>query len=233
MYDDRNRDYRSEGRGEGRRDNRGGGGGRGRGGPRGEGGGGGGGRGGRGGDPDQTGRGLPLSELDPALTEVSRKVIGAAIEVHKALGPGFDKAVYMAALQEELSGLSVGFKAGHSVPVNYKGKTVGSASADLFVDNRFFVDVMAERREVGGGERSALRSVLRAADLELGLIINFGERRLKDGLVRVLNPDKLNLARHDEDGDHDDHAGGSGGGGGGGGGGGFDDAAEEHRGEAG
>ncbi len=230
MYDDRNRDYRSEGRGEGRRDNRGGGGGgggRGRGGPRG-GGGGGRGPGGGGGDPDQTGRGLPLSELDPALTEVSRKVIGAAIEVHKALGPGFSEGVYMAALQDELSGLGVTFKADHSVPVNYKGKAVGSAKADLFVDSRFLVDVMAERREVGGSERSALRSVLRAADLELGLIINFGERRLKDGLVRVLNPDKLNLTRHDDDGgEHDE-------GGGGGGGGGFDDAGtEEHRGEAG
>jgi GxxExxY protein len=236
MYDDRNRDYRSEGRSEGRRDSRGGsggaGGGRGRGGPRGGGGGGGGGRPGWGGDPDQTGRGLPLSELDPALTEVSRKVIGAAIEVHKALGPGFSESVYMAALQDELSGLGVPFKTDHSVPVNYKGKPVGSTQADLFVDNRFFVDVMAERREVGGSERSALRSVLRAADLELGLIINFGERRLKDGLVRVLNPDKLNLTRHDEDGgDHDDR--GSGGEAGGAGGGGYDDAGEEHRGEAG
>jgi GxxExxY protein len=209
MYDERSRDYRSEGRGEGRRDNRSGGG-RGRGGP----------RSGRGGDPDQIGRGLPLSELDPALTEVSRKVIGAAIEVHKALGPGFADSVYRAALQDELSSLGVGFKADHSVPVNYKGKPVGSAKADLFVDGRFLVHVMAERREVGGSERSALRSVLRAADLELGLIINFGERRLKDGLVRVLNPDKLNLTRQDgEDHDHDEA--------------GFDDAGEEHRGEAG
>ena len=50
-------------------------------------------------------------------------------------------------------------------------------------------------REIGSHERNALRAQLRAADVELGLIINFGERRLKDGLVRVLNPDKLNEMR--------------------------------------
>jgi hypothetical protein len=54
---------------------------------------------------------------------------------------------------------------------------------------------MARPGEIGGYERAALRSRLRVADVELGLIINFGERRLKDGLVRVLNPDKLNANR--------------------------------------
>ena len=54
-----------------------------------------------------------------------------------------------------------------------------------------------------------VRLSVHAADLELGLIVNFGERRLKDGLVRVLNPDKLNAMRegdHDNDDHHnDDH----------------------------
>lgn len=153
------------------------------------------------------GRGMPLADLDPALTEVSRKLIGCAIEVHKGLGPGFDEAVYQAALELELRQAGVPYVSHAKVPVKYRGQEIGHKEADLVIDNRFIVDMMSARGEIGGTERAALRALLRAADMELGLIINFAERRLKDGLVRVLNPDKLNLrgasAGHDED-LHDD-----------------------------
>ncbi len=148
--------------------------------------------------PDADGRGVPLSELDPALTEVSRKLIGAAIEVHKALGPGYDKQAYLKAVELELEALGVSFKSQHTIPVIYRGKQVGTRVADLFIDGKFIADILAQRGEVGSMERTSLRAALKAADLELGLIINFAERRLKDGLVRVLNPDKLNLAHDDE-----------------------------------
>lgn len=149
------------------------------------------------------GRGTPLTDLDPALTEVSRKLIGCAIEVHKALGPGFPRDVYMRALQVELDAIGVSYQVRHPVKVMYRGQDVGERIADMYIDNRFIVDLLAEHREIGGFERSSLRALLRAADLTLGLIINFGERRLKDGLVRVLNPDKLNLQRGGG-GQHDD-----------------------------
>ena len=61
----------------------------------------------------------------------------------------------------------------------------------MYVGDRFLLKLLADSNEVDGGARSELRATLRAADLELGLIINFGQRRLKDGLVRVLNPDAL------------------------------------------
>lgn len=154
-------------------------------------------------DDDRRGRGTPLSDLDPALTEVSRRVIGAAIEVHKALGPGYPEIAYTNALRVELDAAGIAYHADARLPVQYKDKEVATTTADLFVDNRFIVEVMAHTGEVGSAERSGLRAQLRAADVELGLIINFGERRLKDGLVRVLNPDKLNAMRPDSD--HDDH----------------------------
>ena len=154
---------------------------------------------------DRPRRGTPLSDLDPALTEVSRKVIGFAIEVHMALGPGYDESVYTAALRQELDAAGIAHRAGHTLTVNYKGKQIGQTTADLFVDNRFLVEVMARPGEIGGYERAVLRSQLRSADVELGLIINFGERRLKDGLVRVLNPDKLN-ANKGEGGGEGEHA---------------------------
>lgn len=147
---------------------------------------------------------VPTEDLDPQLTEVSRKVIGFAIDVHKALGPGFEQPIYEKALTLELDQAGVRYRLHHPVPVRYKGQDVGTHALGLFVDDRFVVEVMAVGREIDGLDRTKLRAQLRAADLELGLIINFGERRLKDGLVRVLNPDKLNAMR----GEHGGAAGG-------------------------
>ncbi|MBX3405445.1 MAG: GxxExxY protein [Phycisphaeraceae bacterium] len=156
-------------------------------------------RSGRGG---QRGRGVPLSELDPALTEVSRKLIGCAIEVHKALGPGYAQEVYQRAVELELTAAGVPFESAVRVPVLYRGQNVGEQTADLMIDGRFVVSVLAHRGDVSADERSAVRALLRAADKELGLVINFAERRLKDGLVRVLNPDKIPSLRG-HDGEHE------------------------------
>jgi GxxExxY protein len=194
MYPDQDRGY-NDNRNYNRRDsrdNRGGGGGNG---PRDN----------RGGGGDRPRRGTPLSELDPALTEVSRKVIGCAIEVHMELGPGYDESVYLKALQMELDAEGVTYKVAHPFDVYFDEKVVGSTVADLWVGDRFIVEIMARPGEVGSYERNTLRAQLRAADVELGLIINFGERRLKDGLVRVLNPDKLNAMKGDgAPGDHEE-----------------------------
>jgi GxxExxY protein len=141
-------------------------------------------------------RSTPLSELDPALTEISRKVIGCAIETHKELGPGYPLDIYRAALLYELKHEEVAYEENKSYDVEFDGEVIGSVTADIYAGDRFLVKVMAENYEVGGKERNELRALLRAAELELGLIINFGQRRLKDGLVRVLNPNAL---RTDED----------------------------------
>ncbi len=141
-------------------------------------------------------RSTPLADLDPALTEISRKVIGCAIETHKELGPGYPLDIYRAALLYELKHEEVPFEENKSYDVEFDGEVIGSVTADIYAGDRFLVKIMAENDEVGGKERNELRAILRAADLELGLIINFGQRRLKDGLVRVLNPDAL---RTDDD----------------------------------
>ena len=171
------------------------------------GGGGYGGRGGHRGEGRGERRGVPLSDVDPALTEVSRKVIGCAIEVHKELGPGYPASIYRKALTLMLDDEDVSYVLDKAFDVEFDGDKVGEVSADLFAGERFLVTIMAEHSEMGIGTqpRAELRAQLRAADLELGLIINFGERRLKDGLVRVLNPDKLNaLKGHDEDEGYED-----------------------------
>ena len=141
---------------------------------------------------------MPPNAEPPMRDPLTEKVIGFAIEVHKALGPGFDQPVYEKALTLELDQAGIRYRLHHPVPIRYKQQSVGEHKLGLFVDDRFVIEVMSVGREIVGLDRTRLRAQLRAADLELGLIINFGERRLKDGLVRVLNPDKLNLGK-DED----------------------------------
>lgn len=140
-------------------------------------------------------KGTPLSDLDPELTDVSRRVIGCAIDVHRALGPGYERSVYVEALKAEFELDEIGFDLDRTFDIMYKDQKIGETVADMYVGDRFLLSLKARPGEIGSAERNELRAQLRAADLELGLIINFSERRLKDGLVRVLNPDKLNAVR--------------------------------------
>ncbi|MFO0856864.1 MAG: GxxExxY protein [Phycisphaerales bacterium] len=191
-------DYGHDDRGGGYRG--GGGGGRGYGG-------GGGGRGRGGGHGGHERRGIPLSALDATTTEASRKAIGAAIEVHKTLGPGYDQSTYINALRVELDALNVTYTLKHPVAVVYKDKKIGESITDMYIDGKFFLDVLARPGQITTFERLALRAKLKAQDLELGLIINFAERRLKDGLVRVVNIDKITKEKGislEEGDDHDD-----------------------------
>lgn len=154
--------------------------------------------------PNRGRRSTPLSDLDPALTEISRKVIGCAIETHKELGPGYPLDIYRKALLYELKHEEIPYEENKPYEVEFDGEVIGTVTADLFAGERFLLKLMADNNEVGGGERNELRATLRAADLELGLIINFGQRRLKDGLVRVLNPDAMRSDDDDEFDDDDD-----------------------------
>lgn len=186
-YNDRGEYRGGRGRGGGGRGRGGQGGGRGRGGR-------GGGRGGHGhggGHGGHDRQGIPLSALDPELTDISRRVIGCAIEVHKALGPGLPIEMYNKALQVEMKEAGIDHVADRTIDVKYQDQLIGQVTASLFVEDRFIVDLVARPGEVGTGERLQTRAKLRALELELGLIINFAQRRLKDGLVRVLNPDQL------------------------------------------
>lgn len=138
---------------------------------------------------------LKDEEIDPALFDMSRQVISSSIDIHRALGPGLDKSVYDAALAQELRHHGMHFTTGHEFPVEYKGKQVGTHKVCFYIGERFVVRTVVMPHEVGGFERDQLRNQLKLADLELGLIINFGLKRLTDGLVRVINPDKIDSLR--------------------------------------
>jgi GxxExxY protein len=118
---------------------------------------------------------------------VSHHVIGAAIEVHRLIGPGLLESVYEAALCKELRlrGLLVNRQV--SVPVNYKGEILDcQLKLDLLVEENVIVEVKAIDQVIRV-HRSQLLTYLRLRNLWLGLLINFNVEVLRDGIRRVLN----------------------------------------------
>ena len=119
---------------------------------------------------------------------LSYHIIGAAIEVHTALGgPGLLESLYEEALVYELedSGLSVARQ--KPVPVKYKGRTLSQPfRVDLLVEDSVVVECKAVESYNSIYEAQTL-TYLRLLGLRLGLVINFGERYVKKGVKRVVN----------------------------------------------
>jgi GxxExxY protein len=120
-------------------------------------------------------------ELD-GLTEA---VIGAAIDVHRVLGPGFPEAVYERALCIELAARSIEFVQQAVVLVNYKDAPVGEARLDVLVADKLVVELKSVEA-YSPVHRAQVLSYLRATGLPLGLLINFNVRVLRDGIRRVV-----------------------------------------------
>jgi len=123
----------------------------------------------------------PPRELDVA----ANAVIGAAIEVHRHLGPGFLESVYEEALSVELGLRGIRFERQKPLSVYYKGQAVGDSRVDLWVDNRLIVELKALDR-ILPIHHAQLISYLKAGALPLGLIINFNEKLLKNGIRRIV-----------------------------------------------
>lgn len=120
--------------------------------------------------------------------EISNKIIGAAIEVHKELGgPGLLEDVYEECLCDELQskGIPVGRQV--SVPIVYKGKKLKKPlTLDVLVDNKVIVEAKAAKEHNPIFDVQLL-TYLRLTGKKLGLVINFGEKRIADGIRRVVN----------------------------------------------
>jgi GxxExxY protein len=118
---------------------------------------------------------------------LSHRIIGAAIEVHRLIGPGLLEAVYEAALCKELRlrGLLVDRQV--SVPVNYKGEILDChIKLDLLVDRKVIVEIKSVESIISV-HKAQLLTYLRLQNLWLGLLINFNVEVLRDGVRRVLN----------------------------------------------
>ncbi len=119
--------------------------------------------------------------------EISERIIGAAIEVHKLLGPGLLESVYEEALCRELHLRGLRFLRQQSVPITYKGIKLGTdLRLDLLVENKVIVDLKAKEK-LAEIDKPKLLTYLRLCDKQLGLILNFHVELLRDGIYRVVN----------------------------------------------
>jgi len=119
------------------------------------------------------------------VESVAHRVIGAAIEVHRALGPGFLESVYEEALCVELTHLRIPFARQVLVGVKYRGQMVGHARLDLLVADRLVVELKATE-SLAPVHVAQVLAYLKATDLELGLLMTFNVRVLRNGIKRIV-----------------------------------------------
>lgn len=124
-------------------------------------------------------------EPDAQVDRWAHEVIGAAIEVHRILGPGFKESVYEEALAHELRLRKIPFQRQVRVPILYKEVTAGFGRMDFLVDGCLVVDTKASEGLISL-YTSQVISYLKAMKLNLALLINFNESKLKDGIKRVV-----------------------------------------------
>jgi len=117
---------------------------------------------------------------------VTEAVIGAAIEVHKALGPGFMESIYEEALCVELALRGVRFTRQAPVAVDYKGHRIGENRLDLLVEDSVVVELKAVDA-LAPVHTAQVISYLKVTGCRIGLLINFNVKRLTDGIRRIVH----------------------------------------------
>jgi len=116
------------------------------------------------------------------FSEISNRVIGCAIEVHRNLGPGLLESAYQQCLAHELCLNGIEFKAEHPLPVVYKDIRLDCGyRIDLFVENEIIIELKSVEKLLPIHE-AQLITYLKLADIKQGFLINFNVTQLKEGL---------------------------------------------------
>src|SRR5687768_15889143 len=125
--------------------------------------------------------------VDAPYNDVTAAIIGAAIEVHRQLGPGLLESSYLACLEYEMSERGLRFEAQRAIPIVYKRITLGTSyRIDLTVEDLIVVEVKAVDRLLSVHDAQVL-TYLRLTNSPAGLLINFNVPKLLDGVKRIIN----------------------------------------------
>jgi len=123
-----------------------------------------------------------MKDMKKEFSELSNKVIGAAIEVHKSLGPGLLESAYQNCLAHELKLCSIKFEAECPLPVEYKGFRMDCGyRVDLLIEDQIILELKSVEI-LQGIHEAQLLTYMKLANIKHGFLINFNVQLLKDGL---------------------------------------------------
>lgn len=117
-------------------------------------------------------------------TELTERIIGCAIEVHRVLGPGLPEAVCETALCIEMQSRDIPFKRQVRVPIYYKGQLISEHRPDLIVEDEVIIEVKSIER-IAEVHVAQVKTYLRITSLNVGLIMNFNAATMRAGIRRV------------------------------------------------
>ncbi len=118
-------------------------------------------------------------------SEITSKIIGCSMEVHKILGNGFQEVIYQRALEKEMALQSLSFAREFEMPIYYKEEQIGTRRVDFLVEEVVSVELKALVKLEDVHLAQAI-NYLEAYNLEIGLLINFGAKSLE--FKRLINP---------------------------------------------
>lgn len=121
---------------------------------------------------------INMINRDYKYSEVTEKIIGCAMTVHNKLGNGFQEVIYQRALAIELRKIGLRFEREFEMPINYDGKQIGTRRVDFLVAEKISVELKAVTQMERGDLGQAI-NYLEVYNLEIGLLINFGNSRLE------------------------------------------------------
>lgn len=122
-----------------------------------------------------------------SLNDLSGQIIGLSIKIHKTLGPGLLESTYHRCLEYELQESNIPFLSEVAMPVRYEKLNIKNGYvADLIADNKIIIELKSVEK-INYIHKSQLLTYLKMSGLELGLLINFKEPLLKNGIHRFIN----------------------------------------------
>lgn len=117
--------------------------------------------------------------IDNTENDLTFRIIGAAMGVHNAIGQGYKEEIYEGALEVELNKRGIVCQRQYPVPIEYEGEQVALFYLDLFVEDQVVVEVKAFSHQLTNDERAQVINYLKATRAPVGLLFNFGRRKLE------------------------------------------------------
>jgi GxxExxY protein len=124
-------------------------------------------------------------EPDSELDALAHRVIGAAIEVHRRLGPGLDESLYEEALAIELRLQAIGFARQVIIPVTYRDEIIGEKRLDLVIEGKLILELKAVE-QLAPIHKAQVVTYLKITGHKLALLINFNSVLLRNGINRII-----------------------------------------------